>query len=196
MIAFPAAHTSFTVRSPTPPMISLRAPPVINPNPWHALASDWPKVPIFIRVLPDKWGQTIWEGDRASIELAHDLGPVQQRCTLAHELHHLEAGKPCSSFCGINERDVVEATARWLLPDLAVIGRALASADMARAADRLDVTVTVLNDRLVCLSEMEQRKLATLIKQGSEGGGTRAANEARRSTSRPPHRCKVVTASG
>lgn len=147
-------------------------------DPWQTLATYWPKVNVFIRVLSDVWGQTIWP-DRgpAYIELAHDLGPIQQRCTLAHELHHLEFGRPCTSFCGDNEREVCEATARWLLPDLEVVGNALAVHDVATAAGELSVTRKVLTDRLSSLGEREEDELGRLLKSSTRPGRSSAEDE-------------------
>ncbi|HEU5008810.1 MAG TPA: ImmA/IrrE family metallo-endopeptidase, partial [Jatrophihabitantaceae bacterium] len=109
-----------------------------------------------------------------------DLGPVQQRCTLAHELHHLEFGRPCGSFCDDNEREVVEATARWLLPDLAPVGAALRTQDVEAAARDLGVTRQVLADRLCTLTEHEEIELAAMLTPATDAGDVRAAHGPRR----------------
>lgn len=161
------------------------------PDPWQTLATDWPKVEVFVRYLPDRWGQTVWDGDRPHVELAHDLGPVQRRCTLAHELHHLYAGRPCSSFCGGNERDVTEATARWLLPDITVVGDALRNRSLRNAAEALQVTRQVLNDRLDCMTDAEISALERIVEPGAATGTVRAADgPGRRPAARPQHRCR------
>lgn len=159
-------------------------------NPWHALKTEWPRVRVYVRYSPDRWGQTIWPDTGSPyIELAHDLGRIQRRCTVAHELHHLAVGKPCASFCDTNERRVVEDTARWLLPDLADVGRALAEHDMETAAELLSVTVEVLNDRLDTMTAAEEKELGALLAESSDSG-LQAAHGAPRRTVDPPARCK------
>lgn len=161
---------------------------LIERDPWRALATSWPWIPVYVRRLPDVWGQTIWpDSGKPYIELAHDLGPIQQRCTLAHEMHHLEAGRPCRSLCDRDEREVREATARWLLPDLAPVGGTLASAAVPAAAERLNVTTQVLVDRLASLTEVEEAELAAMLpaSSGSVAGRARAADGPRRCTAAP-----------
>ena len=162
-----------------------------DPDPWTALGEAYPGTEVHYRHLPDRWGQTLWlEDGTVRIELALDLDYVQQRCTLAHELHHLIAGRPCVALCDTNEREVVEATARWLLPDLAELGGLLRRLDAARAAARLDVTVDVVNDRVVTLTPAERETLAGILGPGTDAPATRAAHGARRNPP-PPHRCGV-----
>lgn len=141
--------------------------PYRHPDPWQTLASTWPWVKVYIRRLPDRWGQTIWGGGKPYIELAHDLGRAQQRCTLAHEIHHLASGCPHSDDDETDERKVVEATARWLLPDLTDVGDALRDQDIDRAAAALDVTRQVLMDRLTHLLEHEEEQLGQMLRDGT-----------------------------
>jgi hypothetical protein len=68
------------------------------------------------------------------------------------------------SFDEANEREVREATARWLLPDLACIGGLLAEQDVGTAAGELHVTLRVLTDRLCTLNEREEDELAEMLK--------------------------------
>lgn len=135
-----------------------------RPDPWKELRDRWPRVGLFVDALEDDlWGYTDWAGEFPSIILAFDLGRVQRRCTLAHEIQHLEYGKPCRPECPDDEERVIAATARWLLPDLAAVGRALVGRDVWSAAAVLDVTRTVLMDRLEHLTDAERVELARLL---------------------------------
>ena len=149
-------------------------------DPWQVLDASWPWVKIRIVHAPDRWGQTVWINGKPHIELAHDLGHIQQRCTLAHELHHLEIGQPCTPYCGGNERTVVEATARWLLPDIDALGGHLADQDIDTAARELEVTRQVLIDRLTTLSADEETRLGALLGTATDAGAGRAAHGLRR----------------
>lgn len=136
-----------------------------DPDPWVALAQNWPAVKIYIRVMPDRWGQTIWSHSGPPyIELAHDASVIQQRCTLAHEYHHLDLGAEA------DEQDVREATARWLLPDLSRVGVELEKRGVRVAAERLQVTSKVLNDRLTTLTTHEGAELATFLRPATSSG--------------------------
>lgn len=140
-----------------------------DPDPWVALAQNWPAVAIYIRVMSDRWGQTIWSRNGPPyIELAHDAGAVQQRCTLAHEYHHLDLGADA------DEQQVREATARWLLPDLSLIGVELEDRGVRVAADRLHVTSKVLNDRLTTLTVHEGAELAAFLRPATASGTQRS----------------------
>jgi len=164
----------------------------VDTDPWQYLARNLPHVKVHIRAMTDRWGQAVWVNGAPSIELAHDLGRVEQRCTLAHEVHHIMAGAPCVSLCADNELQVIEATARWLLPDLDAVGAALCEHDVVTAAARLDVTVTVLNDRLHTLTAMEEVELAAMIAPSTddEGGAVAACGGPRR-TPRPVPPCRL-----
>lgn len=150
-------------------------------DPWYAMSENFPLVPIFIRRLSDRWGQTVWDHGRARVELAHDLGWIQQRCTLAHEMHHLVAGQPCEPLCARDERKVREATARWLLPDVDEFGAVLARTDVAAAARALYVTKAVLVDRLASLTAEEESQLGGWLEAPDSDDAPRAAYGPRKS---------------
>lgn len=145
-------------------------------DPWYAMSENFPLVPIYVKRLPGKWGQTVWDDGHARVEIAHDLGWIQQRSTLAHEMHHLVAGQPCRSMCERDEREVREATARWLLPDVDEIGSTLAQHDVAEAAKRLYVTKAVLADRLASLTGTEEERLGRWL--GEDDGDVDAPRAA------------------
>lgn len=137
----------------------------MDPNPWLYLKEHWSDVPVYIRLLGGDWGRTIWTPDGPQIYLAHTLGPIARRVTLAHEIQHLEHGLPHD--LDENEQVVVADTARWLLPDVDEIGHRLVDLDVARAARELQVTRSVLLDRLDVLTHAEQGRLGVLLTKAS-----------------------------
>lgn len=163
------------------------------PDPWQALDKRFPRVKVYYRTMPNRWAQTIWpEAGPPFIEIAHDLGPIQQRCTLAHEYQHLVYGKPCASFCDANEAEVVEATARWLLPDLAALGAVLKHHDSKSAARLLEVTGRVLDERMTYLTDVEADELAGYLSPPLQTAEARAAHGPRRTPGRRPHHCRTT----
>jgi len=123
-----------------------------------------PEVKIFLRHdLGTRWGQTIWRDGVPEIHIAYDLGKIPRRCTLAHELHHVLNGPPCRPLCPDDEADVIEQTARYLLPDLAAVAGAIALHDITEAAEILNVTRNVLTERLDSLTEDELFRLGEML---------------------------------
>jgi uncharacterized protein YciW len=116
---------------------------------------------------------------------------VQQRVTLTHEIGHLRFGEPCVSFCGNNERDVIEWTARTLLPDLPTLGQLLRRADVATVAAKLHVTLDVVNDRIVTLTDAERVELAGIVGSDDSPPDVLAAHGHPRRSPRPAHICKA-----
>lgn len=174
-------------------------------DPWMYLADRHPEVRVFVRAdLGRRWGQTVWREGVPEIHLAVDLGKIQRRCTLAHELHHVMRGAPCRPLCPQDEADVIEETARFLLPDLRIVAATLASADLARAAEQLMVTRNVLTDRLDGLTDEELAELAELLAERTEPADGQAAcidtdsarSNPRRSGRRRKHQCRRVRAQG
>lgn len=124
-----------------------------------------PEVKIRLKAdLGTRWGQTIWRDGVPEIQLALDLGKIQRRCTLAHELHHVLNGPPCRPLCPDDEADVLEQTARYLLPDLAAVAGAVAMYDLTEAADVLMVTRNVLTDRIDSLTEEELARFGEMVR--------------------------------
>lgn len=138
-----------------------------RPDPW--LYSEGLDVPVYLRAdLGTRWGQTVWRDGVPEIHLAYDLGKIQRRCTLGHELVHVSRGAPCRPLCREDEAATVEATARWLLPDLGAVARQLAHCDMRDAAEDLSVTRNVLTDRIDSLTEVELRTFGELLAEAAE----------------------------
>lgn len=87
------------------------------------------------------------------------LDGMQRRCILAHELEHLDRGAPCETLRASIERRVLNAAARYLLPDLDLLADTLAVYDWHRSTDELWVTFPVLVDRLKNLTEKEVQRV-------------------------------------
>ena len=125
------------------------------PNPWADLTARpsldlcWGGLP------PGQLGAT--DGHR--IWIATGLTVRERRCTLAHELVHIDLGL-VSDVTWASEQRVRDVTARRLLPDIDAVASALAGGvDMATASDELWVTEDVLTDRLTTLADAERAML-------------------------------------
>ena len=140
-------------------------------SPWLYLSEHWPHVRVFLRALNnDHWGRTVWTAAGPVIYLRALLGPIAERCTLWHEIAHLELGPPAVPECPLNEQQAVEWTARRLLPDPRHLGRVLAANDVATAARTLRVTRRILYDRLRCLDDTERAIFETVIARAEVAG--------------------------
>lgn len=125
------------------------------PDPWALLAAQ-AHLRLQITSLPDGYrgltdGQTIWLSDR--------LSQRERRCTLMHELIHVERGHRGHQPAAV-ERSVREATARAMLPCLDVIRDAIAAHHPAEVADALWVTDDLLQTRLATLTPADRHYLA------------------------------------
>ena len=148
-------------------------------DPRYTLRTQWPDVKVYVRHLPDLYGQTTWTDQGAVIEIALDLGHAQQTMTLAHELGHLVAGTPCRSFCSRNERQVIEWTARYLIPDAADLAERLKSSDVAAVADELGLPPEAVYHRLAYMTPAEVDEAADRL------GGAGRSPEAMAARRRP-----------
>lgn len=92
-----------------------------------------------------------------TVSLRDDLTYAERRCTLEHELLHLERGPVPIGWVAQDEERVRRETARRMLPDVRVLGEALAWAlSEDEAADELAVDVYVLRTRLRHLHPAER----------------------------------------
>jgi hypothetical protein len=99
------------------------------------------------------------------ISLRLDLTWEQRRCTILHECLHAEHGPVLTTHARRHEDAVRRTTARLMLPEVGLIGDALAWAlSTEEAAEELCVDVGVLRDRLRWLHPAElhylRRRLA------------------------------------
>lgn len=128
---------------------------MILPNPWADLTSR-PQLDLCWGGLPP--GQ-LGATDGHRIWIATGLTVRERRCTLAHELVHIDLGL-VSDVTWAAEQRVRDVTARRLLPDIDAVASALAGGvDMATASDELWVTEDVLTDRLTTLADAERAML-------------------------------------
>jgi Zn-dependent peptidase ImmA (M78 family) len=126
-------------------------PGMTTPDPWTRAGDEWAHIQIVRMDLGNRHrhGETRWlNGRPVAIVLNSCLNQRERRCTLAHEIEHLERGQPCGSLRAVIEARVCADTARYLLPDLEQIGKTLAVYDLRQAAAELWVTYKVLIDRL------------------------------------------------
>lgn len=92
-----------------------------------------------------------------TISLRRGMSWAERRCTVLHELLHLRRGVPARGWSEQDEHRVRRDTARMMLPDIHVVGEALAWAlDAHEAADELGVDVPVLMCRLEHLHPAER----------------------------------------
>jgi hypothetical protein len=92
-----------------------------------------------------------------TVSLRRGMTWAQRRCTLTHELLHLERGPALSTTKHQDEERVRRETARRMIPDVRILGEALAWAlDEHECADELGVDVPVLRYRLRHLHPAER----------------------------------------
>lgn len=93
------------------------------------------------------------------IEMARCQTQAERRCTIAHELVHLERGPVASCHVDAEERAVEREAARRLI-EIRELGEALAwSTDMATVAEELWVDEPMLQARLDSLHPAERAYL-------------------------------------
>lgn len=129
-------------------------------HPWRHIP---PEVEVLRVSLPQHMrgatdGRTIW--------LERRMVQSEARSALAHELVHLHHRHHTEQPPAVERRVHAEA-ARWLLPDVAVIGEALAWSQgrIPEAADELWVDLDTLQTRLDYLTDDERRHLARRLEQ-------------------------------
>ncbi|HST49621.1 ImmA/IrrE family metallo-endopeptidase [Jatrophihabitans sp.] len=142
------------------PTTALRPSPPYDP--WADLRQNWPDVKVVIEPMTDDLLGEVRDDGRL-IALRADTSAAQRRCTLTHELVHLERGiLDCGPWLQ-REEDLVHAEAsRRLIPldSLAAGIRELGGADDQGAlAHWLDVDSETLAVRLHRMSSAERRAL-------------------------------------
>lgn len=135
----------------------LLAPTKASPwDPWDALATDYPHV--CVRHTPHLPAHMLGATDGSTIWLATDQTSSERRCTLAHELIHIELGHYNCQPAHVEQAVEAEA-ARRLIP-LGRLQAALAwTARDVEAAKALDVDVATLRTRIAGLTEAERTQI-------------------------------------
>ncbi|TDL05996.1 hypothetical protein [Mycobacterium paragordonae] len=130
-------------------------------HPWKHAAEHYPHVTISCQQeLPDRvWGLQIGH----MIWLCRKLNQVRRRCTLTHELIHLERGPvPAEPWARAREeRTVSELAARRLIPIAALIDayRWCPAGDPTELAEELWVDIPTLRTRMSSLDPFEVAEL-------------------------------------
>jgi hypothetical protein len=128
-------------------------------NPWRHIGRHYPHVTVVTdQELPGAvWGQQ--QGNR--IWLCRRLDQARRRCTLTHEIIHLERGSVPADARGLaREERAVDAEAARRLITLGALADALRwSREPAQLADTLWVDVPTLRARMASLDPVEVAEL-------------------------------------
>lgn len=125
----------------------------VIPHPWRKL-----RLRELVTLVRHDGGPMGWaRHSTQTISLRNDLTYAERRCTLEHELLHLERGPAPLGWVEQDEERVRRETARRMLPDIREVGEALAWATCEEeAADELAVDVPTLRYRLRHLHPAER----------------------------------------
>lgn len=119
-------------------------------HPWRVLRTA-AHLTLYWAAMPHHRGLT---DGRSTIVLHPDMLQVERRCTLAHELVHVDMGH--TSGCNTAEERAVQAeTARRLIPLHRLADTLAWALSHDEAADELWVTPEVLTDRIEHLTPEE-----------------------------------------
>jgi hypothetical protein len=139
--------------------------PRIRYDPWTDLAENWPEVDIVVRPMR---GTLLGELRYPVIALRAGTSSAQCRCTLTHEIVHLERGvTDCGPWAAREERRVDAEVAQRLLPVELLVstvregGGSGHPGALARLAD-VDLDTWLLRLRL--LSRAERARLARAVR--------------------------------
>lgn len=143
-------------------MISNRVHPPPRYNPWRDLRDNWPHITVIMVAMT---GRLLGAVEYPTIFLRAGTTAAQRRCTLTHELIHLERGiGDCGPWQEREERLVHEEVARRLITTdhLVQAVRDLgATHDLAALAAALDVDRETLCVRLAMVTAAEHRAMTT-----------------------------------
>jgi hypothetical protein len=140
-------------------------PDAFRYDPWSELRTRWPEIEVVVRPMS---GRLLGELRYPVIALRAGTSAAQRRCTLAHELVHLERGLgECGPWSGREELIVhTEAARRLVRP--ADLERALrdvgGDADLAALAVALDVDTETASLRLRMLDARERCRLRSRLR--------------------------------
>lgn len=107
--------------------------------------------------------------EESTISLRRGLNQAERRSTVMHECLHVERGPVPLGLADREELRVEKEAARLLLPDIKVVGEALAWArDLAEAADELWVDEQLLRVRLQHLHPAERGWLKARLEESDD----------------------------
>jgi Zn-dependent peptidase ImmA (M78 family) len=129
-------------------------------DPWLDLAENWPEIEVHVQPLG---GQLLGVLRYPVIVLRAGTSAAQRRCTLAHELVHLERGvRDCGPWAAREELHVHREAARRLIgpDDLFRAVRELGGGtDLATLARALDVDAETARLRLELVTPAERARI-------------------------------------
>jgi hypothetical protein len=136
-------------------------------DPWLDLREHWPHLQVVVEPMT---GRLLGELRYPVIALRASTTAAQRRCTLTHELVHLERGvRDCGPWTGREERHVHEEVARRLVTTAQLV-RAIrdiggiqgGAADVLRLAHALDVDRETMRVRLALVTSAERARIRAL----------------------------------
>ncbi|MDT4891933.1 MAG: hypothetical protein QOE97_968 [Pseudonocardiales bacterium] len=134
-------------------------------DPWRDLRDNWPGIRVVAEPMS---GRLLGELRYPVIALRTGTSAAQQRCTLAHELVHLERGLgECGPWAAREERLVHREAARRLVAADALVDairEASGTADLAGLARRLDVDCETIRTRLQIVSRTEVARIRAALR--------------------------------
>lgn len=129
-------------------------------DPWRHLEEHWPEIEVVIEPMS---GSLLGVLRYPVIALRADTSAAQRRCTLAHEIVHLERGvDDCGPWSAREELRVHREAARRLIrvADLAAAIRELGGTDdLAALAQLLDVDLETARLRLDRLTPADRARV-------------------------------------
>lgn len=145
------------------PTVSAVHVPESWPHPWRRLREQFAHVTL---TWHDGGPMGLTVHSTATVSLRRGLSWEQRRCTLDHELDHIDAGPVPRGLREKHEETVRRATALRMAPDIRRVGDALAwSLSEDEAAQELGVDVPVLRYRLKHMSPQERAWMAARLQR-------------------------------
>ncbi|MCQ9367983.1 ImmA/IrrE family metallo-endopeptidase [Brevibacterium sp. 91QC2O2] len=131
------------------------------PHPWHDLQRRGHVVISWRADMPA--GMYASTNGADLIWMSTRIQQTQRRCSLMHELVHIDMGHRCGQSPGVEAR-VQRETARRLIPLECLCDTARWAGTVPEAAEALWVTDDVLRDRLTCLTPGEREVLERIAR--------------------------------
>ena len=154
---------SDTTLSAAPPNFAPVHLPDSWPHPWRRLREQFAHVTL---AWHEGGPMGLTTHSTATVSLRRGLSWEQRRCTLEHELIHVETGPVPRGLREKDEERVRRETARRMIPNIRPVGDAIAWAlSGEEAAQELGVDLAVLEYRLRHMSPMERAWLNHRLEQ-------------------------------
>jgi IrrE N-terminal-like domain len=140
-----------------------RQPAALRYDPWQDLAANWPEIEVVVEPMR---GQLLGILRYPVVALRAGTSAAQRRCTLAHELVHLERGvRDCGPWAAREELLVQREVARRLVSTAALLDGVRdvgAQGRIPALARALDVDSETARLRLELLTPAERAVLRAL----------------------------------